>query len=281
MSMTIANVEMAKAWDGDEGDDWTRDADHYDAAAARFRQRFLDADLIRSDDRVLDIGCGTGQSSRDAAQIARSGSVLGVDLSARMLELARERSRAQGVLNTQFVQADAQVHPFDEASFDIAISRFGGMFFADRTAAFRNIATGIHPGGRLAFLAWRSLAENEWLVAIRGALAAGRSLPAPPDGAPGPFGLADADSFGPELGAAGFDDISFTALDEPIRLGTDAADASSFLTNSGMVRGLTQSLDEATREQALARLRQTLESHESVDGVLMGSAAWLITARRR
>ena len=280
MSMTIVNLEMAKAWDGDEGDDWTEDADRYDASGARIRRRFLDADLIRSDDRVLDIGCGTGQSSRDAARVAASGFVLGVDLSARMLGLAQERSSAESLVNTQFVQADAQVHPFEQASFDIAISRFGAMFFADRTAAFRNIAGGVRPGGRLALLAWRSLAENEWLIAIRESLAAGRSLPAPPAGAPGPFGLADADRLGPALATAGFEDVSFTAVDEPMSLGTDAADAWAFVRRQGIVRGLTQSLDEATRDQALAGLRRVLESHESEDGVLFGAAAWLITARR-
>lgn len=203
MPMTIANVEMAKAWDGEEGDDWTEFADRYDACGARTWRRFLDAELILPTDRVLDVGCGTGQSTRDAAGAAASGSVLGVDLSARMLELARERSRAEGLTNTEFVQADAQVHPFEEAAFDIAISRFGAMFFADRAAAFGNIARAVRPGGRLALLGWRELAENEWLIEFRDALAAGRTLPVPPNGGPGPFGLADPDRLRPVLVAAG------------------------------------------------------------------------------
>src|SRR5262245_50155393 len=101
MSMVIANTEMAAAWDGSEGDDWTVDADRYDAAGAGAWRRFLDAGLVGVDDRILDVGCGTGQSSRDVARVATGGSVVGVDLSTRMLELARQRAAAEGVTNTE------------------------------------------------------------------------------------------------------------------------------------------------------------------------------------
>ena len=115
--LTIANVEQALAWDGQEGGHWAEHAERYDTASRRTWQRFLDAGLILERDQVLDIGCGNGKSTRDAARIVSSGSALGVDLSAAMLALARQRSRAEGLTNVSFVQADAQVHHFDDNAF--------------------------------------------------------------------------------------------------------------------------------------------------------------------
>lgn len=272
---------MAEAWDGEEGADWTENADRYHATGVAIWQRFLDADLIRAEDRVLDIGCGTGHSTRDVARLTSRGSVLGVDLSSRMLALARERSAAVGLTNTQFIQADAQVHPFEPAVFDIAISSFGVMFFADRDAAFDNIGRALRPGGRIALLAWRGLEENEWLVALRDALAAGRDLPSPPMGGPGPFGLADVDGATACLAGAGFEDVLFTPIDEPVFLGTDAEDAYEFVRTLGLFRGLTNGLDEATRADAVAKLRAMLTDHQTADGVLLESGAWLITASKK
>src|SRR5258708_39000649 len=131
MPMTIANVEMARVWDGDEGEQWTEDADRYDAVAVPYSRHLMSAARISATDRALDIGCGTGESTRQAAHAAASGSALGVDLSARMLKRAEERSRDEGITNAAFLQADAQVHRFDDSSFDVVISRFGAMFFSD------------------------------------------------------------------------------------------------------------------------------------------------------
>lgn len=276
----IANVEMAAAWDGEDGADWTENADRYDATGVAIWQRFLAADLIQAEDRVLDIGCGTGHSTRDAARLASSGFALGVDLSSRMLALARERSAADGLTNTQFVQADAQVHPFEPEAYDIAISSFGVMFFADPDAAFGNIGRALGPGGRIALLAWRELRENDWLLALREALAAGRDLPSPPSGAPGPFGLADADAATGCLAGAGFHEVVFTPIDEPIFLGKDAEDAFAFVRTMGIFRGLTNGLDDAARADTVAKVRAMLTDHQTADGVLLGSGAWLITASK-
>lgn len=280
MPTTIANVDMARAWDGEEGDQWTADADRYDASGKYVWRRFLDAGLVTPADRCLDIGCGTGQSTLDVARIASAGSVLGVDLSGRMLELARGRASAQGASNVEFLQADAQVHPFDAAAFDFAYSRYGALFFNDRAAAFGNIAAALRPGGRLALLGWQGLAHNPWLNTMRDALAAGRALPAPPEGGPGPFGLADRDGLTAVLLGAGFEDIAFTAVTAPLYFGADADDAWVFFGRMGLVKGLTQALDEATRHATLAELRRAVDAHETPDGVLMESASYLITARR-
>src|SRR5262249_5204885 len=124
-----SNADQAQAWNGVEGERWTEHADRYDAACARFDRPLLSAAKIADGDRVLDIGCGCGLSTRGAARLTHRGSVLGVDLSAKMLERARARSEEENLDNTVFEHGDAQVFPFARGSFAGAISRFGCMFF--------------------------------------------------------------------------------------------------------------------------------------------------------
>ncbi|MBI3969607.1 MAG: class I SAM-dependent methyltransferase [Chloroflexi bacterium] len=278
--VSIANVEQARGWDGDDGDHWTRHEEHYNASIRPHGLRLLDAAQISPEDRILDIGCGCGESTRAAARVAVSGSALGVDLSARMIERARERSRAEGLTNTTFEQGDAQVYAFEAQAFDLAISRTGAMFFADFRAAFANIGCALRSGGRLSILSWQELRKNEWLKALRGALAVGRALPEPPVGAPGPFGLSDPNATRRILTEAGFGQIQFEEVNEPIRLGANADDSYGFLSTSGMVRGLLNGLDETGKFRALEELRATLAAHDTGAGVRFDSCAWLITARK-
>lgn len=276
----IANVEMAKIWDGEEGDEWTENADRYDATVLFINRRFEAETVIKPTDRILDVGCGTGKSSRRAAARASEGLVLGVDLSSRMLEEARRRSREDGLDNVEYVQADAQVHPFEPDTFDVAISSFGAMFFNDPTAAFTNIRRSLRAGGRIAFLAWQRFEDNEWLTTIFDALAAGRDLPTPPAGAPGPFGLADAATVATILEDAGFVDGHLTAINEPMWLGATPEEAWAFVSEMGIVRGIGGGLDEETRATAMADLRRRVEKGATSEGTVLGSAAWLITATR-
>lgn len=278
--MEIANTEQAEAWDGHEGEMWTEHADRYERASWRHWQRFLDAGLIASDSHVLDVGCGTGKATRDVARLASQGSALGVDLSAVMLERAREQSRAAGLTNIAFEQGDAQIHPFATDAFDVAMSSFGAMFFNDPVAAFTNIGRGVRPGGTLALLVWRELRRNEWLMELRGALAMGRELPEPPPEAPTPFALADPDRVRGILGQAGYADVGFEPIDEPVELGRDVDDAFAFTQVMGIVEGLSHDLDEKARAEAMDNIRKLLAEHETSDGVLLGTSAWLITARR-
>lgn len=278
--MTVANVQMVAAWDGDEGADWARDWQHYDLGIRLYHVRLLDTAAITRHEQVLDVGCGNGQSTRDAARAAADGAALGVDLSSRMLTRAREIARAEGVTNVTFEQTDAQVHPFETSAYDVAVSRFGGMFFADPVAAFANIGRALRPGGRLAMVAWQALERNEWLRDLRAALAVGRDLPAPPVGAPGPFGLADRAGVTAVLTAAGFEQVGVESADEPFVAGSDAEDAFAFISRGGAARGLLQGLDDSDRSRALDALRATMAAHESDEGVQFGSAGWLITARR-
>ena len=278
--MEIANVEQAEAWDGQEGEHWATHAERYERSSWRHRARVLEAAEIPTGGRVIDIGCGTGRATIEAAQRASEGSALGVDLSGRMLAVARDNAGAEGVRNVSFEQGDAQVHAFEPGA-DVVISHAGCMFFSDPVAAFANIRTGVRAGGRLVLLAWRELAQNEWLTTVRGALALGRELPSPPPDAPTPFSLADADRVRSILGAAGYADVQLTAIDEPIELGADADDAFEFFRHVGIVEGLLDGVDAAGRAQGLDNLRAAFEEAETPDGVLLGTAAWLITATSR
>ena len=276
----VVNVEEAEDWDGAAGDHWTEHEARYNAGVRRHGRRLLAAARPAAADRVLDIGCGTGESTRDAARLAAAGRALGVDLSARMIARARERARAEGLANATFEQGDAQVYPFEAQGFDVALSRFGAMFFADPVAAFRNIGRALRPGGRLALLAWQELGKNEWLAALREALALGRPLPDPRAGEPGAFGLADAAAARRVLAAAGFAAIGLEDVREPVYLGADGEDAFGYVRALGPTRGLLEGLDAGDRARALEQLRATLAAHETGEGVLLDSRAWLITARR-
>jgi len=273
-----ANTEQAQAWDGDEGAYWAQNAERFDRALGAYRERFLAAAGIGRADRVLDIGCGTGQTTRDAARAAADGFALGVDLSRRMIELGRRLAAGQGIGNALFEQADAQIHPFPAAGFDVAISRTGTMFFGDPSAAFANIARAIRPGGRLALLVWQGPEANEWIRELAGALAAGRDLPTPPAGCPGPFAQASPEAVRAVLDAAGFSRIELDGLRRPMWFGSDAEDACAFVL--GLMGWMIQDLDDAGRGRALRNLRATLNRHDTGPGVFYESATWIITATR-
>ena len=241
---------------------------------------FLETDPIRRADRVLDIGCGCGQSTRDAARLAHEGSSLGVDLSSSMLDVARRRAIAEGLTNVDFRQADAQVYAFDPGTIDIAISRFGVMFFENRTLAFANIAAALRPGGRLAVLAWQDVRQNEWIMTVRETLAEGRDLPMPPVGTPGPMALADQDDVRSLLSGAGFESVAFTSIEEPVWFGADADAAYEFVGDIGIVKGLSDGLDPDAKAAAHQRLMAALRAHETPDGVRFNSGAWLISATK-
>lgn len=280
MVIEVVNTEQEAAWNGHEGDVWTEEADRYDRASRRILDCFAATGAIAHDDDVVDVGCGTGGPTRLAARLSETGAVLGVDLSARMLELARARAADEGLGRVTFERGDAQVFAFEPAAFDVAMSSFGAMFFNDHVAAFTNIGRALRPGGRLAVLTWRTLPENEWLTGLRGALALGRDLPVPPPEAPTPFSLADPDRVRRLLGTAGYVDVDLQPIDEPMDLGTDVADAMAFARTMGIVEGLSHDLDAAQRAEAMTRIEALFAAHETPDGVLIGSAAWLITARR-
>ncbi|WP_152092838.1 class I SAM-dependent methyltransferase [Rhizobium dioscoreae] len=251
-------------------------ADFYDAELSRHNLHLRAAAPVRTHDRILDIGCGAGQTTREAALAATQGSAVGVDTSAEMLEIARQRSAEAGLRNVSFELGDAQNHNFPAAGFDLCISRFGVMFFADPPVAFANIAQAIRPGGRIAWMVWQSQERNEWSGAIRHALAPGSAIP---ENAGKPFSLGNPTIAKELLSAAGFTSIDFTEVKEPVFYGANVEAALDALAGLYRVKDALMHTNEAP-DQPLQRLRNLLEAHMTCEGVLFDSRAWIITAER-
>jgi ubiquinone/menaquinone biosynthesis C-methylase UbiE len=275
------NADARRAWDGVDGAYWAANEAMFDDSLQRYRDRFLQACAIAPTDRVLDIGCGNGQTTRDAGRAAPDGEALGVDLSSAMLAQARQRAREEGLANVRFVHADAQIHDFGAGAFDLAISRTGTMFFGDPVAAFTNIARALCPDGRLVMLVWQTFPQNHWVRDFTEALAAGRDLQAPAPDAPGPFSLADPVRTRSILGAAGFGEVTIDGYEEPMYFGATADDAYRFVRGLSFTDWMLQGLDEAARKGALDALRATIDAHATDEGVLYASAVWVVNAHRR
>ena len=247
----MQNDEQFDYWNGPEGQHWVdRDA-LFDAMLGDFVGPLLDAAAITPDDRVLDVGCGNGATSRAAARRATNGHVVGLDISGPMLERARTRAAEEGIGNVEFVHADAQDHPLDDTeSFDVLISRFGVMFFADPVAAFANLRKALRPGGRVAFLCWQGLFENEWVAVPAGAIIPIVGPPeVPPPGAPGPFSFADPERISGILTDAGYADVQTDDVHLPLRLGGGLPldEAVAFLAEGGMGKRFLGDADAPTR----------------------------------
>jgi len=276
--VNAANNEQFRSWDGDSGTFWTQYADRFDQGMAGYHGTLLAAAGIQPDSAILDIGCGSGQVTRDAARTAPDGSALGVDLSSPLLDLARTRAAEEGLANATFVHADAQVHDFGEARFDVAVSRHGTMFFGDRQAAFANIARALRPGGRFVQLTWQPLDRNEGISTFRTIASGGRELPPPPPDAPTPFSMSDPDRVHRLMRETGFTDVELTSLTVPMYYGRDVEDAFGFLT--GNFASSFDQLDADARARALDALRASLADHLTDEGVHYNAAHWLIQARR-
>ena len=270
------NEAQAQAWDGSEGAYWATHHEQFDAVLGHYGPAFEAACDIRGHDDVLDIGCGTGATTRAAARAARQGTALGVDLSSRMIGVAREIAARQGLANVRFQQADAQVHPFPPGRHDAVVSRTGAMFFGRPEQAFSNIGRAVRPGGRLTLLTWQPSARNPWFGAFAAALLG--TVPTPPPHAPGPFSMSDPDVVTGLLEATGYRDVEITGLTGPTTYGRDVDHAHRFLL--GLFGWMLANRPPEERTPAAQALRDTLAAHAGPGGVQFDSATWLVTARR-
>jgi SAM-dependent methyltransferase len=227
---------------------------------------------------VLDVGCGTGLTTREAARAAAPGRVVGVDVSERMVQRARELAAAEGLDNVRYELGDAQVHRFEPAGFDVAISRFGTMFFSDPAAAFANIAAALRPQARLVLLVWQRREDNHWMQAIDAALGDAAQPPAPGSD---PFALGDPEAMARILDRAGFADVRFEDVREPVLYGHDVDAALAIVRGFQDTTAALASLSDGEAARAVERLREMLAAHRTdARGVALDSRSWLITARR-
>jgi SAM-dependent methyltransferase len=274
------NNDQAEYWNGPEAEHWLVHEHRYERILTPFTGLVLDVAAVARTDRVLDIGCGTGSTTCTAARAADDGQVLGVDISAPLLRRAEQRARQDGLSNVRFEHADAQTHRLAPGSLDVAISRFGVMFFSDPTAAFANIARGLRPGGRLVFVCWQNLVDNEWITVPGAAVA--QHIPLPPlddPGSPGPFSLGDRQRLAAVPDAAALVDVAIESVAEPLWLGRDVADTVEFLKATGIGQTLLRGVDAPTIKQITKAVQAALAPYLTSDGVRLESRAWLVTAR--
>jgi SAM-dependent methyltransferase len=261
---------------------YVREADRLEAINGPFGEVMLDAAGLQPGERVLDVGCGQGTTTLRAAQgVAPDGTAVGVDISAPLVALARQRAAAAGVGNVAFIHADAQAHPFQEHGFDAVISRFGTMFFQDPEAAFANLCRAIRQGGRLAIVCPHDPRKTEWVAVAFAAAAPHVGIPdLGPPGAPGPFAFADGDRLRRVLQAGGFHVVTLQAVTRPIRMGDDAEDVTAFITSLPEARQLFAGKPQDKVAAAIDALRQALVPYAGADGVVMNETAWLASAHR-
>jgi SAM-dependent methyltransferase len=274
-----ANADQIAYWNASAGETWAALQDRLDSQIEPLGVRAMDALAPATGERVIDIGCGCGQTTLALARrVGAGGAVLGADISRPMLAVARRRAAEQGLAQVALVEADAQTHPFERRGFDAAFSRFGVMFFADPVAAFANIRRGLRPGGRLGFVCWRPFAENAWMmVPMAAALPLLPEPPPPPDPlAPGPFAFADPDRLRRILTDAGFMGVEITAHDQAIG-SPDIDQAVEVALRVGPLGALLREQPDKA-PAVVGAIRAALEPRLTPEGVRLPSATWIVQA---
>jgi SAM-dependent methyltransferase len=275
------NAEQQRYWNETAGPTWVRLNDQLDGMIAPLGRVAMDRAAFVRGERVLDVGCGCGDTTLEIARRVGAACVVGLDLSAPMLALARERAAAGGLADVRFEQADAQVHAFAPASVDVLYSRFGVMFFADPVAAFANLRRALRPGGRLAFVCWQELPVNPWMLVPLGAVAQVMPLPPPPaPGTPGPFSLGDRDRVQHILDDAGFVAVRIDPHEDTVTRAGTLDDAVEFMLQMGpAAAALREAPDQTLRPRAAEAVRAALAPYMTAEGLRMRGAVWIVTAR--
>lgn len=265
-------------WRGVGGDRWVLNLDPLELGIEAFSPPLIEAAAPRTGERVLDIGCGGAKTTISLAQaIAPLGRVTGIDISPQILAVARQR--IEGIHNIDLILGDVMETDLGDP-FDLLFSRFGVMFFERPAQAFRRLHGLLKPGGRLAFICWRSPQENPWMSGPASVFAAHiPNLPKPDPEAPGPFSLADRLKLEEILRVAGFRDISLTRLDSVMPLGP-LHEAVAFLMNQGSAAAALAEVDERQRDTIATALSDHMRQYETDAGVTPPAAVWIVRAIR-
>ncbi len=280
--MIMGGSDQRGYWTRAAVGEWLRHEDRLEAMARPFGQAMLGAAALMPGEWVLDVGCGAGTTTVDAARrVAHGGIAIGADISPRMLSRARQHAACRGVSNVDFVEADAQTYDFGTATFDAVISRFGMTFFDDPLAAVANLARALRSGGRLAVVVSQEPLNNE-LIAL--AVTAAAPCLGVPDldasGAPGQFAFADGDRLVHILGDTGFRSVRRESVVRPVWVGADVDDTVAYLTSRPEARELFAAHGREAIEAALEAVRAALSPYAGPAGVVVDDAAWLVTAIR-
>jgi SAM-dependent methyltransferase len=277
------NADQAEFWNGPGGETWTTQRDRFNTMLRPIGLEVLKRAQARAGEHVLDVGCGTGETTGYLARLVTpGGSVTGLDISDLMLAEARRHNQGHDV-PVKFHAADAQTHAFDDDAYDLVFSRFGVMFFEDSVAAFANLARALKPNGRLTFACWQTVDRNAWVHLPRDIVARHIALedPGANPTAPGPF------AFGAEgraldlLRQAGFGDVTVEAHGTEVVMGGGGSveTAVHAVTDQGPLSRAIHDAPEAVQARIRDELTTTLAGHMDDDGVRLGAGVWLVTAR--
>jgi SAM-dependent methyltransferase len=269
--------QQIEAWNGPMGQQWAANEARTERNLTEVTQALLRAANPQPGERVLDVGCGCGGSSvAFAAAVGPTGHVLGADVSAPMVAVAKATALPQAA----FVLADAAAYDFAPASFDLLVSRFGVMFFGDPAAAFANLRRAMKPGGRVAMACWRPVAENPWVRVPMGTLRAVLPTIPPPAGPedPGPFAFGDPARVTRILTEGGFAAPAFAKFDFDMVFPADPAVAANVIMQMGPAGRIMREQTDEVRASALKAITDAIAPFQKDGRIAMGGAIWLITA---
>jgi SAM-dependent methyltransferase len=272
--------DQAALWNGSAGLAWVETQAVMDRVLEPFEHLLVEAVEAARGRRVLDVGCGTGATTLAIARsLGAEGHCVGVDISEPMLALARERAERDRVA-ARFVRADAAMHVFDPASFDMVVSRFGVMFFDDPLRAFANLRHAARDGAALRLIAWRGPQENPFMTtAERAAAPLLPSVPPRKPDAPGQFAFADRGRVEGILDGSGWAEIDLQPLD--VVCAFPEKELLGYITRLGPLGRILPGLDEPTRGRLIATIRPAFDEYVHGDEVRFDAACWMIAARAR
>lgn len=275
----LANTDQAAYWDGPANEGWLTDQVRLDAMFEPITDRLIEAAAVGGGQRVLDVGCGCGETTLLAARAAPGVSATGIDLSSQMLDRARGRASSAGLDRVMFARGDAQVERFDQP-FERILSRFGLMFFNDPEAAFVNLAGQLAPEGRLTFVCWQDVLENDWMVVPAAAMIQHIGLGELNEQSTRPFSLADPDRIRTLLLGSGLAEVSVEPLIIDLLLGGPGTvdEVLEFVIRSGSGHLLLDGVEEPRRARAISALRATLEERHDGEGVRLRASVWIVGA---
>lgn len=279
--MKLVNNEQAEFW-AQLAPTWIELEDRLELVGGPPGRAAMDRLNLAAGQRVVDLGCGTGQTTLElASRVAPDGEVLGVDIADEMLAHARARAAGLGITNVDFIHADVQVHNLGQGRFDAAYSRFGVMFFADPVAAFANIHKALRPGGLLSFVSWQSVFDNEWMLIPGAAVASVTGSPPqmPDPEEPGPFSLADPHRIRSVLGAARFQRVEVTPHNDLV-VTTEEQIPEVAMTSIrvGAAREALKDADDDTRARAVVAVEDALRSRLKDGEVRASRGVWLVVS---
>ena len=273
-----SNIAQIEYWNTKAGETWAKFQEALDRQIQTLGLAAMDTLRPEKGEHIIDIGCGCGQTSLDlGSRVGAAGSVVGVDISKPMLEVARRRPRSAPNLRVTFELFDAQSDVLGHGRFDAAFSRFGVMFFSDPVAAFTNIRESLKPSGRLVFVCWRPLSQNPWMREPLDAALPLLPPIAPFDPiAPGPFAFADAGRVQSILAEAGFGSVKVSPFDAAIG-GANLEQTLQLALNVGPLGAALRENPERAETVADA-VRDLLSKYATPNGVLMPAAVWIVSA---